>query len=231
MKILITGASQGLGEAIATQLAQKGHSLILIARNKEKLERISEKLSLNTTVKIIAADLSLTSSIKNIAESFTKEDSPDVLINNLGIFRPGKASNLKIEEIKAQLELNLYVAVQLTNELLPHFKAKGKGQVFNIGSVASHSAISTSAAYSISKHALKAWNDSLREEVREDGIKVTSIFPSSINTSSWKGVKGVDTSKMIQKEDIAQLIATMIELGDATLIEEVRLSPLQNFFL
>ena len=84
------------------------------------------------------------------------------------------------------------------------------------------------ASYSISKHALKAWNDSLREELRTKSVKVTAIYPGAMNTSSWDEVENVERQKMIQVEDVAKLIRQLIEIGESTLVEEIRLSPL-NF--
>jgi|SRR5690554_321873 len=231
MKILITGASQGLGKSIAFKFAQSGHQLVLIARQAEKLAAICNELSAYAKVEYIAADLSETDKISAILAPHMGENSPDVLINNLGVYREGVASELSFEKLEAQLKVNLYAAIGISNCMLPFFKARGNGLIVNVGSLASHAAISKAAAYSISKHALKGWSDALREEVREFGIKVSSIYPSSINTSSWDGIKGIDFNKMVQKEDVANLIAAIVSMSDATLIEEIRLSPLQNFLL
>jgi short-subunit dehydrogenase len=105
-------------------------------------------------------------------------------------------------------------------------KAAERGMIVNISSINGLAADQHAAAYSISKHALKAWNDALREELRNSGIRVTAFYPGPVNTSSWEGLP-VDHQAMIQAEDIAELVVCIGRISSAALVEEVRISPLK----
>jgi short-subunit dehydrogenase len=219
-----------LGKALALELARAGHQLILCSRSPKNLAALKKEiLSKYDTCKIevFAVDLSDQKATQIELKKLDHSNYPNVVINNLGIFETGSASSLHINEIQNQIELNLYATIGLTNFFIDDLK-KQKGHIINIGSVVSHQASKEAAAYSISKHALKAWNDSLREEFREFGVKVTAIYPGAMNTSSWDEVEQIDRNKMIQPEDVARLINEVLELSPSTLVEEIRLSPL-NF--
>jgi len=125
------------------------------------------------------------------------------------------------------MEVNLYSSIMLTDMVLPSMIKNQAGLVVNIGSVMSIKAEQYASIYSISKHALKAWNDALRERLRQKGIQVSAIYPGSVNTSSWKKEQ-LDVQAMIQPEDVAKLVISLSKLSPSCLVEEIRLSPL-NF--
>lgn len=229
-KILISAASKGLGRAMALILAKAGHELILCSKNITNLEALKNEIKShdpNCKVSLIAIDLADPVAIQAALKKLKHTAYPNVVINNLGIYEAGLPSSLNVRDIQSQIELNLYAAIGLTNFFIEHLKSQN-GQILNIGSVVSHRASKEAAAYSISKHALKAWNDSLREEMRDFGVKVTAIYPGAMNTSSWDEVESIEREKMIQPEDIACLVNEILQLSQATLVEEIRLSPL-NF--
>lgn len=229
MRILISGASKGLGKSLAKELAAAAYDLILVARSKLLLEELKQELIDNyqVDVQVIQADLSKKDSYQLLETNFKAIGHPDVVINNLGIYLEDEITQLNVETIDQQLELNFKSAVRITQLVEPYFKQKKAGIILNINSVMGIEAKSRAVSYSISKHALKAWSDTLRESYREFGVKVCSIYPGAINTTSWDGLE-VDRSKMIQKEDIAKLVVSVLSLGPSTLVEEIRLSPL-NF--
>lgn len=229
-KILISGATKGLGRALAIELSKSGHQLILCSRSQESLKKLSSEIKeINPSLSpiVIAVDLQKQEELVKKLSQLSQENCPNIIINNLGIFENGLASEIKLNQLQSQLELNLYSAINITKLFLENIKTQ-KGQIINIGSVVSHQAAKEMASYSISKHALKAWNDSLREELRTKGVKVTAIYPGAMNTSSWDEVENVERQKMIQVEDVAKLVRQLIEIGESTLVEEIRLSPL-NF--
>lgn len=228
-KIFISAASKGLGRAMAIYLAKAGHELILCSKNIVNLEALKNEIKshdLNCKISLIGVDLADQVAIQAALKKLKQVDYPDVIINNLGVYETGLPSSLKIRDIQRQIELNLYAAIGLTNFFIEHLKTKN-GQILNIGSVVSHRASKEAAAYSISKHAFKAWNDSLREEMRDFGVKVTAIYPGALNTSSWDGVEDTERDKMIQPEDVARLVIELLQLSPSALVEEIRLSPLR----
>ena len=226
MNVLISGATRGLGRAIAERFAKAGHHLWLIARSKEDLSSMQKQISQKDEgIHLFAGDLSNPSTLDEIGRDVLREHKIDVLINNLGIYREDSATEIKLEDIEQLLQLNLYSAIEMTKFCLPRMKSSKAGLIINIGSVMSQQAMPHATAYSISKHALKGWNDALRKELRTQGIKVTGIYPGAINTSSWDGIEA-NREAMIQTEDIAQLLLQLLEMSPSTLIEEIKISPL-----
>ncbi|KAA3642658.1 MAG: SDR family NAD(P)-dependent oxidoreductase [Bacteroidetes bacterium] len=227
MKALISGATRGIGKAIAKNLSEKGYDLILLARNKSDLEKLKEELMpFGNTIQIFSIDLKNDAEYSALATSLSNEESLDVLINNVGIFNTNNADLINPDDLVDLLKINLLAAIKLSNLFIPKMKEKQEGSIINIGSVMGLKAAPFASNYSITKHAFKGWNDALRDELRTDGIKVNAIYPGAVNTSSWDGMN-VDRTAMIQPDDIAKIVNTLLDLHDSTLVEDIVLSPLQ----
>lgn len=228
MKAIISGATRGIGRAIASALAAKGYQLILLARSEDELKKLANDLSRpQLRHDYYALDLTELSQIKSFSEKLAENNSIELLINNLGEFKIDQASHLKENELTQSLEINLFTAINLTQAVLSSLRNSNSPSIINIGSVMGLSASKEATAYSISKHAFKAWNDALREELRTENIKVSSIYPGAVNTSSWDGTDA-NREAMIQADDIAKIVSNLVELGSTCLVEEVRMSPM-NF--
>lgn len=228
MKVVITGASRGIGRSIAKAFNQEGNQLVLLARREEQLLSLAETLNAqnkNSKIEVLAIDLSIPDQIHALKSNPLFQDPIDLLINNLGRYEENFPDQNKVDELKKLMETNVYSAIELTEILLPKIRKSKQAQIVNIGSVMSVHAKTEASNYSISKHALKAWNDALREKLRRENIKVTAIYPGAVNTSSWDGLKA-KRSDMIQAEDIAKLIETLSCLNRSSLVEEIHLSPL-----
>ena len=226
MKAIISGATRGIGRAIATTLAAKGYQLILLARSEDELKKLADDLSsTELTHDYYALDLTDINQIKKMSENLTTASSVELLINNLGEYKVDQASNLKEIELVEMLEINLFSAINLTQHTLPYIKKSAAAAIINIGSVMGLTASKEATAYSISKHAFKAWNDALREELRKEKIKVSSIYPGAVNTSSWDNTTA-NRDAMIQAHDVANIVGNLVELGSTCLVEEVRISPM-----
>jgi len=220
MRAIISGATRGIGRAIATKLAAEGVDLLLLARTESDLLALKEELKAsNSKVEVLAIDLSNQKAI----QSLKIKGEINVLINNLGIYTVGDPLSLTVSEVQQQIETNLYSAIGLTAHCLPKLLAQ-QGKIINIGSVMSLNAAEMATAYSISKHAFKGWNDALRESLRIKNVKVSAIYPGAVNTSSWNGIEA-DCSQMIQAEDIAELVSSLLKMSNNTLVEEIRISP------
>lgn len=229
MKAIISGASRGIGKATAFAFAKAGFDLLLLSRSKDDLRDLKQKLEQENsliTIQISSIDLGNTNEIKEL-HLHSLNENHIVLVNNVGSYQNDQASKLSQEELQKMLAVNLYGTIELTKQLMPSLRRARKAQIVNISSINGLAADSNATAYSISKHALKAWNDALREELRANQIKVTAFYPGPVNTTSWEGVE-VDHAAMIQADDIAKLILQLNELSDGALVEEIRISPL-NF--
>ena len=225
MKAVISGATRGIGKAIAQKLVELGYDLVLLARNEEELERCKLELSnAENQVQILSVDLSLEDAPSVLATNAGIFKNTTLLVNNLGVYSMQNAANLDLKQVQAQINVNLYSAITLTQQVLEVEQNQELKNIVNIASVMSLRATSFATDYSISKHAFKAWNDGLREELRAKGKKVSAIYPGSVNTSSWDGIE-VDRAAMIQAEDIAEMVACILAMKANTLLEEIHVSP------
>mgnify|MGYP003512935641 CR=1 FL=1 len=228
MNVIITGASRGLGKAMAEQFAAQGHNLYLGARNKTTLnETVMELRARFPTITIEAKTNDLGN--RNGVEEFGQWilDSKvfvDVLINNAGSFIPGSVHDEPEGSLEKMMEVNLYSAYHLTRKLLPGMMNRKQGHIFSICSIASLQAYKNGGAYSISKFALLGFSKNLREEMKPFGIKVTSVLPGAVFTDSWIG-SGVDPLRIMEAEDIAKMVYTCSQLSPLACVEDIVLRP------
>ncbi len=228
MNVIITGASRGLGKAIAERFAKAGYDLYLSSRNDKALqEAVNSLRSTYPKIKIEskAADLSIRSEIQSLAEwlqAFKVEI--DVLVNNAGNFIPGGVHNEPEGALEEMIGVNLYSAYHLTRHLLPTMMKRKSGHIFNLCSIASLKAYENGGAYSISKFALLGFTRNLREEMKSYNIKVTAIIPGAAYTDSWSG-SNIDPQRIMEAGDIAEIVFTASQLSPQACLEEVILRP------
>lgn len=231
MVVVITGASKGIGRAVAERFAAAGHTLFLCARNIEHLQLsaagITAKYS-HSTVYIKRVDVSLKEDVLNFGNYVLQAaGAPDVVINNAASFTNSSIYNEEDGLLDKMMAANLNGAYHLTRTLLPGMMLKKSGHVFNICSVASIQGTANGGSYSISKFALAGFTKNLREEMKPYNIKVTGVYPGATYTESWHG-SGVTPQKLIQPTDIAELIYTAAHLSPQACVEEIVIRPL-NF--
>ena len=183
MNVIITGASKGLGRAIALQYAAAGYTLILCSRGAKALYDFVNELYVmfpDVTVKALPVDLSIKEEVIAFADWSLQFGTPTILVNNAGIFLPGSIHSEEDGTLETMITTNLYSAYHLTRALLPSMIANKSGHIFNICSIASLQAYSNGGSYSISKFALLGFSKNLREELKPVGIKVTAVLPLSL---------------------------------------------------
>jgi short-subunit dehydrogenase len=226
MNVVITGASKGIGKAIATIFAANGHHLFLCSRNEVALYKTMEALQTqypHVTIKANAFDLS--THAKEFGEWVLEQGiETDVLINNAGLFEPGSVCNEPEGLLENQIATNLYSAYHLTRTLLPGMMKRKSGHVFNICSIASLHAYKNGGAYSISKFALDGFSKNLREEMKEHGIKVTGVYPGAVLTDAW-GSYDNSNHRIMETADIAKMVYTASQLSPGACVEEIVLRP------
>ncbi|MES2621703.1 MAG: SDR family oxidoreductase [Bacteroidota bacterium] len=228
-KIVITGATKGIGRAIAEKFAAEGFDLALCARNKDDLKALQSAIG-HPQVKIVVqkCDVSRKDELKAFAETIEKElGAVDVIINNAGIFLPGEVINEKDGTLETLIETNLYSAYHITRMLLPKMMERKSGHIFNMCSVASIQAYPNGGSYSISKFALLGLSKALREELKDYRIKVTSLVPGAVYTDSW-AASGLPESRFMKTEDVAKTVWDIYSLSANTVVEEVLLRPVEG---
>lgn len=226
MNIIITGASRGIGKAIAQRFAVEGTTVILNARNKIALELSAQELKQTSKANVLsyAADLSVKSEAEDFANWCLEQCVPDIVVNNAGSFLPGSIYNEEEGTLKKMIEVNLYSAYHLTRVLLPAMMKRRSGHIFNMCSIASLNAYENGGSYSISKFALAGFSKNLREEMKPYNIKVTAVYPGAVYTDSWAG-SGVDPERIMEANDIAEMIYASAHLSPQACVEEIVIRP------
>jgi len=228
MNVVITGASRGLGLAIAEKFAMEGHQLYLSARNKRTLEEAAEGLKKkypSTKIKYHSADLSVKEEAIALGDWLLEQQLDiDVLVNNAGSFLPGNVFDEAEGTLEEMISVNLYSAYYLTRKLLPGMMQRKLGHIFTLCSIASLKAYQNGGAYSISKFALLGMTKNLREEMKQYNIKVTAIIPGAVYTDSWAG-SGVQPERLIEAHDIGELVYACTHLSPQACVEEIIVRP------
>lgn len=228
MIAIITGSSKGIGKSIAIKFAAAGYDILLCSRNEEQLQSASEEIRLGfpkIKVHFKKTDLSKKEQAIEFAQWCVGYGLPDILVNNAGIYLPGNCTEEPEGNLEMLMATNLYSAYHLTRALLPHMKAKGKGHIFNMCSVASLHAYNGGGGYSISKFALNGFSRNLRHELMHDNIKVTTIFPGAVFTDSWKGFDNTN-ARIMEADDIANMVVAASKLSVAANVEEILIKPI-----
>ncbi|MFZ4059140.1 MAG: SDR family oxidoreductase [Ferruginibacter sp.] len=228
MNIVITGASKGIGKAIAHAFAATGANLYCCARGAVNLYKMVEELQVyypNANINAMPADVSSANGAKEFASwVIQKAGNVDVLVNNAGQFTPGTIQAEEDGVLTDLLNANLFSAYHVTRALLPTMVEAQRGHIFNICSIASVKAYSNGGSYSIAKHALKGFNDNLREEMKSQNIKVTGVYPGAVLTDSWAGFDN-SSKRIMEASDIAKMIVAATTLSAQAVVEEIVLRP------
>lgn len=227
MNVIITGASKGIGKAIATQFAASGNNLFLCSRGEKSLYDTVAELQLlypNATISGMPADMADKTAIDAFADWCLQKGTPDILVNNAGYFIPGSIHNEAEGTLEAMLQSNLFSAYHLTRKLIPTMMDAKKGHVFNICSIASLHAYANGGSYSISKYALAGFSKNLREEMKPHGIKVTAVYPGAVLTSSWDGFD-IDPNRIMEAADIAKMVFAASQLSPMAVTEDIVIRP------
>ncbi len=228
MKVIITGATKGIGAATLKAFLAIGADVAINARNEADLKAIQttcKKEFPNQEVLIKVTDMSKKEAVLEFAEFVKKTwKQVDVLVNNAGVFLPGEITKEEDGTLESQIETNLYSAYHLTRAILPLMKPKKSGHIFNLCSVASLIAYPNGGSYSISKFALLGFTKVLRAELMESGIKVTAIMPGATWSASWEGVD-LPKERLMAAKDIADAIVGAYNLGPSAVVEEIILRP------
>lgn len=227
MNIIVTGASKGIGFAIAKAFAAAGHHLFLTSKTPADLANAAAELQQaypSVQIEYVHADLSIKGQVHCFSEWVLARTVPDVLVNNAGYFLPGQLQDEADGQLEAQLNANLFSAYHLTRDLLPAMLKVKQGHIFNICSIASLQAYPNGGSYSISKYALLGFSANLRLELKDKGIKVTAVCPGATFTNSWKG-SGVSEERIMETDDIAKMIYAATQLSPQAVVEDIVLRP------
>lgn len=228
MLAVITGATKGIGRAIALQLAQEGYDLALCARTAADLVTLSDDLrALRPEIQLYteAVDMSDKNAVQAFGAAIQREmGTVDALINNAGVFKPGAITEEEEGQLELQIETNLYSAYHLTRALLPAMIEAQRGHIVNMCSIASFMAYPNGGSYSISKFAMLGFSKVLREELKDKNIKVTAIMPGATWSASWAGAPFPE-ERLMQAADIAHAVSSVLQMKPGAVVEEMVIRP------
>ena len=216
--MLITGATSGIGKALADFYYKKNYKLILTGSSKTKINNLEKKFKQNTL--LITADLTKPDDVKKIVkESIKKFKKIDILIANAGLYEPSKIINGDPDKWDRVINLNVSSVLRLINLVLPHMKKNNFGDIAITSSISGHQAIYWEPVYSASKHAIQSFAHGLRTQVSKYNIRVISIAPGVVLTELW----GIDPQKEqkkikhISKKGTGLMTKHVVEAFDFTL--------------
>ena len=193
--VVVTGASSGIGKATALAFAHESAKTVLISRSKGKLESVADEIrGFNENVLVVPTDVSSKDEVDMMVEKVvSKFDRIDVLFNNAGSSYVGPISNESfVEDTKEMLEVDFMGTVYTTKAILPVMKKQGSGYIMNMSSVVGRKAFPHFGGCSLAMHAITAFTDSLRQELRGSGIGVSTIYPPLTQTPLLEHVKPED---------------------------------------
>jgi short-subunit dehydrogenase len=227
MNAIITGASKGIGKAIAAKLVQQGVNIAFCSRNEKELWATAKEFYDINKVKIYhqKADLSIKQECNLFIQNALAElGKVNILVNNAGSYMPGMVHNEPDGILEQMLNTNLMSAYHITRACMPTLLQQGYGHIFNICSIAGVQPYANGGSYSISKFAMVGFSKNLREELKPHGIKVTTVNPGATFSQSWAG-SNIDTSRIMEATDIAEAIWAIYNLAPQTVVEEIVLRP------
>lgn len=221
----MTGAGRGIGRAIALSLAQIGCRVILTGRTAAQLNEVQDAISASIDSLVVPADLTRDEEIELLVAASRHFGVVDILVNNAGWGKKNTVVRSRVEDWDQTFRLNLRAPMILAKAFLPAMIEKGAGALINIGSISGKSGEAGSAAYAASKFGLIGFTQSIYEEVREHGIKVSVILPGFVDTPMIPPVKHIDRAKMIRPEDVADAVMFVLNASPTCCPVELTVRP------
>jgi len=210
---LITGASTGIGAVYADRLAKRGYDLILVARDKTKLQSVADaiKAKYANRVEVISADLTAKADLHSVEARLRSDESISLLVNNAGLGATAKLIDADPDDLEKMIYLNVTALTRLSSAVVPGFVARGNGVVINIASIVALAPEMLNGAYSGSKAYVVNFTQSMHHELSDKGIKVQAVLPGAIDTPFW------DKSGLPVHNLPSQIVMTPENLVDASL--------------
>lgn len=229
--VLITGASQGIGAAMAKTFAGAipGVRLALVARNTRNLAAVARACGkLGAAAEVFACDVADESAVRVMAKAVTKRfGAVDVLINNAGVFAGAPFAELPVSEFDRIVAANLRSAFLVTQAFLPAMLRRRRGDIFFMSSIAGLAAYPNGAAYCAAKFGVTGLAKVLRAETKGSGVRVCCVHPGATWSPSWSR-SGIKPDRIMPAADVARVFLDVYRLGRRTVVEEIVLRPEQG---
>ncbi len=226
--ILVTGGTKGIGRAVVELFAKEGFHIITCSRNENDLQKLKLDIEQRYTFSKVLyhkADLSDRKSLEKFVKYVQGLNVQiDVLVNNSGLFVPGKITEEDDETLPFMIQTNLYSAYYISKAFVKEMIKRRSGHLFTLCSTASIIPYINGGSYCISKFALLGMTKVLREETKEHNVKVTAILPGATLTASWEGVD-LPPERFMKPEDVASAIWNAYTMSPNSVVEEILIRP------
>lgn len=230
MKVIVTGASRGIGRGIATELGKHGYTLGLVARSGALLEEIANQINdSGGDAHSEVADLRSWDGTRDAIEALIDRMSGvDALINNAGQVIRKDAMAIGIDEWCRMIETNVNGVFYATRAVLPTLTSQERGHIINVSSISGYFPLPGGSGYAASKYAVTGFSESLFQEVRDYGIKVTTVFPGSVDTQSHRHDPNADHSWKVQPEEVGKACRDALETSSGNCISRIEIRPVSR---
>jgi len=227
---LVTGASRGIGRAVASALVAAGAQICLVSRSRTDLDTFAAELG--PLASAHPADVTDAAAVQRLMAEVAAQTQggPDILVNNAGVFSMAPLDATDPETFAHTLQANVLAPFRLLHACLPAMKARGAGHVVTIGSVADRHIFGGNGAYSASKYGARAMHEVLRSETAGSGVRATLVAPAATDTSIWDPVDPDNTpgfpprSAMLRAADVADAVLWAVTRPASVNIDELRIS-------
>ena len=227
--VVVSGGTRGIGKALVERFLKENMVVVTCSRQKRHVEALKQSCA-DKRLHTFVADLSRKEEVDAFAQEVSKRGPcVDVLVNNVGRFLSGTISEAEEHALEMSIATNLYSAYWLTRALLPRMQRKNgasthPGHIFNVNSVAGLNPYPGGSLYSISKYAMRGFGAALRQELKDQNIRVTDLFPGAVLTDSWRHSSEPE-SRFMSVEDVAHLVWQTYQSSGRTCVEELVLRP------
>lgn len=223
---IVTGASSGIGEAIALKLAQEGVNVVLVARREDKLTTLEQQINEQTVGSALAVPTDVSN--RNEVEAMVKIAEErfgeiDIFVNNAGVMLNALITEGHVENWEKMIDVNIKGVLYGTNAVIPSMVKRGTGHIINIASVSGLEVTKTSTVYSATKFAVRAISVGLEKELARTGVRVTNISPGMVDTELAS--RQMVDRKMLEAKDIANAVFYTIEQPDYVNVNEITVRP------
>ena len=226
---LVTGASRGIGHAIATRLAEEGAIVWGMGRVEASLTELASETGGSSLVADLSDDASVWSALERLTDDIGR--APDIVVNSAGVFGLSSCATESVIAFDESLSVNLRGTFLIVRSLLPGMLDSRKGLIVNIGSVSGRKAYRGNAAYSASKFGLRGFHEVLLEEIRGTGVRATLVEPAATDTALWDAMDPdndpalPNRSQMMQPGDVAEAVAFVATRPDSVSIPLMQIEP------
>lgn len=227
---LVTGASRGIGRAIALALGKAGCKVMLAARDKVALEKVADEIDdFGSEAAVVVVDLREEKSIQQmIASTISRFGSLDILVNNAGLGHFAPVAEMTTGRWDEMFDVNLRGVFIATRAALPHLRKQGESFVVNIASLAGKNTFANGSGYTATKWGLRAFSQCLMLEERKNGVRVLVVCPGSVDTGFGHPSAAVvksDAKDIIMPEDVAAVVLTALEMPQRSMVSEIDIRP------